>query len=147
MKGVGSMKNIVRFEYGRSRAWWVRIERRGSKPGEEFFIRKLFSDGVHGGKRKSLKAAKLYRDANLTIAPEPQYYRQPKSRGRVYRELRFYYDRNTGDRIYYPAWSAWIKDDNGRARHTGYSINKHGYNVALKMAQMWLRNHRERMGR
>lgn len=60
---------ITRFEYGRTRAWWVRFERQGQP------IRKLFSDAAsdaaYGGTEKALREAETFRDRTLKTLPPP----------------------------------------------------------------------------
>lgn len=121
------MLHISRFEYGRSCGWFARPRGRPSK---------LFSDGKHGGKQAALKAAVAYRDAEPMPARRPAIRR---SEGRVYREERSYRDRKTGKLVYYEAWSVWIRV-RGRARHTSYSIAKHGSRAARAMAVAWYRD-------
>lgn len=60
--------------------------------------------------------------------------------GRVYREVRSYRDRKTGELVYYPTWSAWIRVK--VACHTGYSIHKYGELGAKAKAEAWLKKNR-----
>ncbi len=53
--------DISRIDHERSgiHSWFVTVQRRGR------IYRRHFADGVYGGKRKALDAAKVYRDALL----------------------------------------------------------------------------------
>ena len=57
------MRHITRFDYGRTRGWWVRIHRQPNP------CSKLFSDGKHGGTEQALEAAKAWRDEMLKDRP------------------------------------------------------------------------------
>jgi hypothetical protein len=63
------------------------------------------------------------------------------SKGRVYKEVRSWRDRATGEMRHYDAWSAWIRVD-GRPRHTSYSVAKHGSDGAADLAWRWLKARR-----
>ncbi len=133
---------ITRFEYGRTRAWWVRFERQGNK------VRKLFSDSIYGGTEQALRAATTFRDCTLKTLPPPVTQEQClPGEGRVYLEWRSYRHRKSGELVYYRAWSAWIRIAQGVIRHTGYSIRKHGRLGAREKAEAWLRMHQENQRR
>ncbi len=133
---------ITRFEYGRTRAWFVRFER-GGRP-----VRKLFSDGVYGGTEQALRAAEAFRESTLKTLPAPILREQSlPGEGRVYTEWRSYRHRKTGELVYYRTWSAWIRIAKGVIRHTGYSIRKHGRLGAREKAEAWLRMHQENQRR
>ncbi len=126
---------ITRVDSHRAHGWWVRITRSGQR------VSKLFSDTVFGGKAKARRQAVAFRDRQLEELPSPAHGRQMKpGTGRVYREIRSYRDRKTGELVYYPAWSAWIRVK--VACHTGYSIPKHGELGAKKKAEAWLNKNR-----
>lgn len=57
--GARAHRNITRFDYAKTRGWWVRI-RRGNRA-----ISRFFSDGIHGSNRAALKAAMAHRDKQL----------------------------------------------------------------------------------
>lgn len=133
---------ITRFEYGRTRAWWVRFERRGN------FVRKLFSDSVYGGTEQALRAAEAFRDQKLKELPPALLGEQAfPGEGRIYLEWRSYRHRKTGELVYYRTWSAWIRIAKVVIRHTGYSIRKHGRLGAREKAEAWLRMHQENQRR
>ena len=56
-------RNIVRFEYGRTQGWFLRVEQGNGT------LRKLFSDKKHGGRSAALRAAVAKRDAFLSAHP------------------------------------------------------------------------------
>jgi hypothetical protein len=58
------LSNITRFDYGRTRGWWVRIRRRGKRYAA------FFSDAPSGGTRKALDLAIRQRNAWLDKLPE-----------------------------------------------------------------------------
>ncbi len=128
------LHNITRYEYGRSNAWWVRFQ-----VGDKSSITSaFFSDSAYGGKRKSLRAAKLWRDL---VAPS--IYRQRKPRpyqgpgpGRVWKqEVSFTRD---GWVYTYPAWCAWIRVG-PKMCATKWSVTKHGDSQARAKAEAWLK--------
>jgi hypothetical protein len=62
MKKDFELRNIKRIDYSYgtrapSLGWWVRFKRKGEK------FNQFFSDNIYGSEKKSLEAAKLYRDA------------------------------------------------------------------------------------
>jgi len=124
--------NICRFEYGRTAGWWVRFERCNA------LHTRLFSDNLCGGKTKALEAATRYR--NAYDAKHPKKSREPKqpSLGYIKREEIFYRDRNTGARIYYEVFRAWIRVAPKRAASTHYSIQRHGVRAAKRYCEQWL---------
>jgi len=69
MKKPRAKQNITRIDYERRRqyGWWVRIMRDGLQ------YQKFFSDAVHGGKFRSLRAAKEHRDYLLKRYPKPEH--------------------------------------------------------------------------
>jgi len=60
------LHNITRFDYGRTRGWWVRIRRRGKRYAA------FFSDAPNGGTRAALDLAVHQRDKWLDKLPELQ---------------------------------------------------------------------------
>ncbi len=138
IKAQPDLSNITRFEYGNTRAWWVRFEVARAP------IRKMFSDGRYGGTERALAAAVKFRDqyrSSLPLAPASWEIHAPDS-GRVFRERRSY--RNAlGDLVYYDAWSARIRVALGKDRATSYSIAQWGEKGAKRLAERWLQKQRE----
>lgn len=130
-------KHITRFEYGRTRGWWVRIERVG------FFRRQLFSDSEFGGKRAALKAAEKYRDWLIARAPESKKGAHTADvllnrQGNLKRIERLVYSRGNRKPYYVEAWVAWIKVSPYRLASTNWSIEKWGVREAKRRALLWL---------
>ncbi len=116
-----SRPNITRMNYSRSKGWYVRVP--GLPP-------KLFSDTIHGGTRRALKAAEEYRDS----APAHDLVRCGKAPGpgRVYRTT-------DGDIEYF---AAYIRVAPKRWARTRVSIQANGPRKAKKMATHWLEKKR-----
>jgi hypothetical protein len=135
------MKYIVRYEYGRTRAWWVRIERPG------FVKRKLFSDSVYGGKRKALQTAQKYRDSLCKMAP-PRV-RKPlelNREGSFKRQQRWVYTVRNGRKCkthQVDTWIAWIRVAPDRLASTNWSIEKWGVREAKRRMLQWLEQKRK----
>ncbi len=127
------MRWITRFEYGRAVGWWVRFQRNGD------VYSRFFSDSKHGGKDLTLKVAQAFRDRAEPEVPKTQKPPRPVGEGRVYREVRSYQERSTGELVYYSAISVWIRLADGRPAHTSYSISKHGEQKAKRLATAWLK--------
>lgn len=64
MKGE---RNITRMDYGRTHGWWVRVYR--GRGADKICFSKHFSDGVWGGKRKALEAARKWRAQTIRQLP------------------------------------------------------------------------------
>jgi len=127
-----TLRHIVRFDYGRSHGWFVRVYRAGKCHS------RLFSDGRHGGKRAALLQAQRFRDELLKSLPAPLTTRPRElSAGRVYRDVRSYMD-SKGREQTYTVWAAWIRRMDGRAAPTSYSVKKWGERRAKQMAEAWL---------
>jgi hypothetical protein len=58
-------KNITRFDYGKTHGWWVRFQRTDER-GAKRLTSKMFSDAVHGGKQRALRAASAWREQTFT---------------------------------------------------------------------------------
>lgn len=130
------MKHIIRFDYGRSHAWWVRVERPG------FVKRKLFSDSTFGGKKRALLAAQKYRDSLMKFAPQRRKREFELDPGTCKRTLRAVYTQK-----YKPyavdSWVAWIRIAPGRLASTNWSIEKWGVAEAKRRTLQWLESARK----
>ena len=132
-----SRRNITRMDYVKTHGWWVRIVRRKQETS------KLFSDRVHGGKGKALKAAQAWRDAIKDCLPShikhahASFWLNPPSHntsGRVgvfYTEWERY---RTNGR--YDSWSGWIAAwrEDKRPKVARFSIANYGYQQAKRLA-------------
>jgi hypothetical protein len=125
-------KNITRFDYGNTHGWWVRFQR--STAGRHRVVSKMFSDAVHGGKRKALRAAVAWRDQTLAAlsASDSGAARRAVERGYVKRtELA----RRVGT---WPVYIAWIRMPDGRAASTSFSIARWGEREAKRRCELYL---------
>lgn len=128
----GKNKLITRIDHKNTHGWNVRIVKDGETHS------KLFSDGVYGGKRKALEAARAYRDKL-----HQKLFRRPVSEKR---EIRYSNARNTtgvvgvalsvrkrpsGTYEYYVA--TWCPKK-GRQARKAFSVNMYGRKKAFDMA-------------
>jgi hypothetical protein len=123
-------KNITRFDYGKTHGWWVRFQR-STPAGVKRVVSKMFSDAVHGGKGKALRAAVAWRDETAaTIRPA-----RPRTARRSGYVKRVEVARRAGfSRVYL----AWIRMPNGQAASTSYSIEKWGEREAKRLCERYL---------
>jgi len=130
---------ITRFEYGRTRAWWVRIYRGAAD--KKKCISKLFSDRSYfGGKRGALDAAKRWRDKTLKTLPSAQ-------RGNVkpgYGYLRRVEVKRRVD--WWPMWTAWLCVGHRKWMSTRWSIEAWGDKEARERCKLWLKRKRKELG-
>lgn len=123
-------KNITRFDYAKTHGWWVRFQR-STDSGAKRVTSKMFSDAVHGGKRKALRAAIAWRDLTASTL-RPARRRTTRSAGYVKRvELA----RRAGVS---PVYLAWIRLPDGRAASTSFSIAKWGVREAKRRCEAYL---------
>ena len=101
---------------------------------------RYFSDQLHGGKLKSLRAAKEYRDELEAETPAmnvAQRSRTPSSRnqsGVVGVRLHQQADRRGDYEYAYWYWVAQWTDGHGRRRTRSFSCNKYGEAEAYRLA-------------
>lgn len=128
------MQYIVRFEFGSTLGWWVRIQR------STFKHRKLFSDGVHGGKQKALIAAKAYRDQLVKKAPDKlhDWSLVLKTSGSYKRHMRLVRTRSR-DVYRVDTFTAWIRTKPNVLACSRWSIEKWGVREAKRKCLQWLR--------
>lgn len=126
------LKYITRFEFGRTRAWWVRIQRLS------FNKTKLFSDKAYGGKRKALLAAMKYRDAILKKAPKKKHAWSNQLNAGGYRRHDRYVQKN-GQKVYrIDSWTAWIRTAPYKPQVRSWSIETLGVREAKHRMLEWL---------
>jgi hypothetical protein len=113
--------NITRFEFGRTRGWWVRIRRRGNA------VQAFFSDGRHGGRAKALAKARRQRDRWLRTLPDPVDPRRKRPSVRIYRDV------SSG----HPAWRVYIRFPDGGIASTSRSIRRYGSGEARRLCEVW----------
>ena len=128
--------NISRIdnEVNSTHAWFVQVQRNSCN------VRKMFSDGVYGGKRKALKVAIDFHAQILASVPYYEYQIRLRS---VLRRNNTSgipgvgrYDkianRNTGRREVF--WlAAWV-DEHGASRKRKFSVLRHGERKAKQLA-------------
>lgn len=117
-------RGVTRHEHGRTRGFLVR------KAG----VRRLFSDGVHGGFAEA-RAAALEFHASVPVVE--------RSRKRVpgygyVKRVRVRYRSASGQEKQYDAWQAWFWDAEGKMESTKWSIDEHGSELAERACQAWL---------
>lgn len=139
------LHHITRLDYGKTFSWWVRIQR--WKNGKLKNVNRVFSDGVHGGEAKALKAAKAWRDMLLPLHPpakrKPSGGRRPEPVGHfiVARRQRShkYADGSTrlSDIVY-----ASIKVSKTKRVEFQRSVERWGQKKATQIVQQWLAEQR-----
>lgn len=134
-------------EASRTHGWLVTIQRRG------VIFRRQFSDGVLGGKAKSLAAAKAYRDE--IVAKHPPLSRREhaeilkkNNKSGVVGVCRYCASdtgqRTSAERRWF--WVAsWVLPD-GRAKRVKFSVQKYGEEGAFKRAVKARRGAIKQMG-
>ena len=128
-------KGISRIDSSRAIGWFVRVSWHGEH------VRKFFSDGVNGGKRKALEAALEFRDRTEKQLGKPRTDRNITGIARrsntgltgIRKILK------DGQPAYDVSWSP----EPGRLQRTSISIVKYGAAKALAMAKK-LRADKER---
>jgi len=129
---TGKNKLITRIDHKNTHGWNVRIVKDGETHS------RLFSDGVHGGKRKALEAARAYRDKL-----HQKLFKRPVSERR---EIRYSNARNStgivgvslsvrrrGSGIYEYYVATWCPKKGQQARKA-FSVNMYGRRKAFRMA-------------
>lgn len=120
------MKYIIRFDYGNTRGWWVRIRRKAHS------CSKLFSDGVYGGTEAAKEAAIAWRDEMLRKHPPVRVQAAERRDKRVKTGVKGLYvlfpKRTRGSM---PAICISILDKRGNHLTRSYSVRKWGLRKAL----------------
>lgn len=117
-------KYITRIDHRNTHGWYVRVLK-DSQP----YRQKLFSDGVYGGKRKALHAAKAYRDELCQRLFGDNVSRQKRLWGVGIR-----YDERVTDQGYVCRSYIAYWNENGVQRKRSFSVNKYGIRGAKRMA-------------
>lgn len=120
------MHHITRFDYGRTRGWWVRIRRRPHP------CSKLFSDRIYGSSEKALEAARAWRDEKLETRPLQNYRSRESTSKRIKTGVvGLYLIGAAEDDDPRPQIGVSLIDETGRHRGTQYSVTKWGLRRAL----------------
>lgn len=122
-------------ESSRTHGWLVTIQRRG------VIFRKQFSDGVLGGKARSLAAAKAYRDEIVEKHPplsrrEHAEIVKKNNKSGVVGVCRYCASETSQKPSAEKRWfwvASWVLPD-GRAKRVKFSVKKYGEEGAFKMA-------------
>lgn len=128
------LEHITRIDSGATHCWFVRFMQRGKNA-----VTGSFSDGVYGGKRKALKAAKEFRDEVQARMKPSRYKSESKynantARGSGVRRRKTIKINPSGDKVEYEFWrSNWYDVTTGRQMVCERSIKKHGSRVAKQM--------------
>lgn len=128
-------------EASRTHGWLVTIQRRG------IIYRRQFSDGVLGGKTRSLAAAKAFRDE--IVAKHPPLSRREhadivksNNKSGVTGVCRYCASETSLKPAAEKRWfwvASWVLPD-GRAKRIKFSVNKYGEEGAFKLAVKARRN-------
>ena len=130
------LKNISRIDDDtkRTHAWWVQVQRSNR------IVIKIFSDGVHGGKRKALQAAISFHAQLLAEVPGYEYQiwlrsilRRNNKSGIAGVSRHDKIDNpNTGRRVVF--WLASWVDEHGASRKRKFSVLRYGERKAKQLA-------------
>jgi hypothetical protein len=130
------LRNITRIDndVNHTHAWVVIVQR------NNHCVRQYFSDGVYGGKRKALAAAKVFHTQVLEAVSAYEYHLQRRSIVRCNNSSGVSgvgrYDQlanpNTGRRTIY--WLAYWDDVDGIRKSRKFSVLKYGERAAKKLA-------------
>jgi len=132
-----SIKNIKRIDSTKTHGWQVHVRRGG------VLKTKLFSDRVCGGKRKALKAAREYRDGLLQemadlAKPLWKIDRTPKTNtGELGCSYTEYTNRSGKVR---GVITVTVREALGKPVNRKFSVEKLGYDEALRRAVEWRTN-------
>ncbi len=133
-KNKESIKNIKRIDSDKTHGWQVHVRRGG------VLKTKLFSDRVYSGKRKALKEAKDYRDGLLDdmaklAKPLWRIKRTPRTNtGELGCSLTEYTNKSGKKR---KVITVTVRESLGKAVNRKFSVDKLGYEQALKKAVNW----------
>ena len=129
-----SVKNIKRIDSTKTHGWQVHVRRGG------ILKTKLFSDRLHGGKKKALDAAKVHRDELvLSMAklakPLWKIKRTPRTNtGHLGVSLTEYANKSGKKR---KVITVTARSEIGKAVNRKFSVDKLGYEAAVKKAVAW----------
>ncbi len=129
-----SVKNIKRIDSTKTHGWQVHVRRGG------VLKTKLFSDRVHGGKRKALIEAKQHRDELLSemahlAKPLWKIDRKPKTNTGELGASRTKYTNRSGKQR--EVITVTVREALGKPVNRKFSVDKLGYKEALRQAVAW----------
>ena len=129
-----SIKNIKRIDSTKTHGWQVHVRRGG------VLKTKLFSDRIQGGKKKALDAAKKHRDqlvADMAKLAKPLWKikRTPRTNtGQLGVSLTEYTNKSGKKR---KVITVTAREAIGKAVNRKFSVDKLGYEPAVKKAVAW----------
>lgn len=129
-----SVKNIKRIDSTKTHGWQVHVRRGG------VLKTKLFSDRMHGGKKAALEAAKVHRDELLEsmaklAKPLWKIKRTPRTNtGHLGVSLTEYTNKSGKRR---KVITVTARESLGKAVNRKFSVDKLGYEKAVKSAVAW----------
>lgn len=136
MSELQAVRGVSRYAYGRTKGWLARVYRTVGG-GEQQAVRRLFSDGVHGGYQAAYDAAEAWVIATRESAPEARPTKRVAGYGYVRRALRKYRTASGEVRVY-EAFEANVWDHEGKPSSTAWSIERHGEERAKAACEAWL---------
>jgi len=130
------LRRISRVESDRERSWRVSVRRYGQS------VVRAFTDLCYGGKRKSLAAAKIYRDAleahiAMFDADHRLWRRTQKSKGNSSGTVgvaRYLAPSKVPGGLPAPYWQAFWLDTKGRRLSKVFRVGTHGERKARQLA-------------
>lgn len=125
-------RGVTRHEYDRTRGYLVRCYRL-EEGVSTCWLRRLFSDGVYGGREGARMAALEFHAYHQT----PREKKRTGGYGYV-RLSRETWTTSTGERRSYVCWKAWHWDDDGKPSSTKWSVDQHGSDEARRRCESWL---------
>ena len=134
LRCMNKLRNIMRVDRTQSGGYLVRITRRGKLHSE------YFSDSTHGGKRKALKAAQEYRDAQeqklkaFTAKQLSKKLRANNTSGTPGVRLVTETDSRWASEPTYQYYVAQWSPAKGVRKTKRFSVKKYGKKKALEMA-------------
>jgi hypothetical protein len=130
------LRRIIRLESAIERTWRVTVRRYGR------VVERTFSDASFGGKRQSLAAAKIYRDALevyiATFAADHRLWRSARinkrnTSGTVGVARYLHPPKKPGGRPF-PFWQAFWLDIHGKRQSKSFLVSAHGEHGARRLA-------------
>lgn len=120
-------KGIIRFDYGNTHGWWVRVKRDNTP------FQQLFSDNLHGSIADSLRNAILYRHKLLSSFPMTIKVAHSRSLP-LEPDKRIFRIEEKGVKQPYIAWEAKWYDEKHVIKHAHFSVRKYGEEEAKALA-------------
>ncbi len=128
------MRYISRIDSGYNHCYFVRV---GCAIKSK--TTKTFTDRLHGGKANALVAAKEWRNKQLKILlPKmaTEYNYDANSQRHWGKGVSKSWDRRSDPPRLYIVGTYW-DGNKGKQLHKGFSVNKYGYAMALRLAKQW----------